>query len=136
MYLNIYNNNPTAGSTDGSLVSSGDSSNPITLGPLNLSNSEVSTWVKLAIRTDSGYVSAAETIIIPTGTNSTRWQLAPDSSNSPGTPSDYGSSLTLATGISATNNIFWVRANTVATDTPMNDLSVSLNVQCALINLA
>ena len=135
-YLHVYKNNPTAGGTDGTLVSEGDGSSPIIIGPLNAVNNEESAALKLAIRCESGYVTGATTSITPTGTTATKWALAPDNSGSAGTFGAYGAALTLASGITATNTIFWAKAKAVSTENPANDTTVDLVVTCATIGPA
>ena len=141
-YLHLYSGTPTAGGTDGQLLSEGDHSAPVTIGPLNASTNQVSSPVKMAIRSDvdsvSGhaYVTGDTTTITPTGTTAADWALAPDSSGSAGTFGSYGAALTLSSGITNTNTIFWAKAKAASGETPASDISVGLHVVCGTINLA
>lgn len=60
-YINVYMNNPTARSTDGTAVSTGDNTTPISF-VLDASQNE-SKVQKCAIRTESGYITTGETTI-------------------------------------------------------------------------
>jgi len=142
MYLHIYCGTPTAGGTDGQILSEGDHSAPITIGPLNASTNQVSSPVKLAVRADvdgasgKAYVTADVTTITPTGTTADDWALAPDNGGSAGTFGAYGAALSLAAGITNVNTIFWAKAKAVSGENPSTDISVGLHVVCATINLA
>ena len=135
MYLDIYNNNPTAGGIDGSLVSQIDGSNPITVGPLNCSGQE-SSPLMLAIRADAGYTTGVVATISAAGTNSTDWAFAPDNAGVPGVFVGYGSPLTIPAGISNANTLFWIKAKSLVTDTPVADTSVTINLVCSVVNPA
>ena len=142
MYLHIYSGSPTAGGSDGQLLSEGDHSAPVTIGPLNASTNQVSSPVKMAVRADvdggtgKAYLTAAVTTITPTGTTASDWALAPDNGGSAGTFGAYGAALTLVAGITNTNTIFWAMAKAVNGENPSTDISVGLHVVCATINLA
>lgn len=131
-YIHIYKNNPTAGGTDGQLVSEGDGSNPITVGPLNATNNEESAPVKLAVRCDSGYQTSGNTTIQPVGTTAAKWALAPDNGGSPGTWTSWGGTLTISSTIGATNTIFWLKAKATSDEVPANDTSVDLQVTATI----
>ena len=66
-YINVYNNNPTTGGTDGNAVSqNGAQTNPVSV-TLDASISQSDT-VKLALRCDSGYQTVGNTTIAASGT--------------------------------------------------------------------
>lgn len=125
-YLHIYKNNPTAGNADGSQVSEGTGANPITIGPINNSESAAQT---LAIRCETGYTTGADTTITPTGTTADKWALSADNV----TWGAYGAALTLAAGITAVNTLFYVKAKATAGEAPQNDTTVDLAVSCNTI---
>ena len=135
-YIHLYKGSPTSGAADGTLVSEGDGSSPITLGPLNATSNEESSALKLGIRCETGYVTAADVVITPTGTTAAKWALAPDNGGTPGTFGAYGAALTITSVINATNTIFWAKAKATSGETPANDTSVDLVVTCATVNPA
>jgi hypothetical protein len=124
--INIYYGTVTAGGTDGTAGSNDTESAPIDFGSLDLYENEVSDPVKLAIRCNSGFKSAAGTTITPTGTSASKIALAPDNSGSPGTWGSYGAALTFGSEIPDSNVVFWAKAKAVDTETPSNDTSVNL----------
>lgn len=133
MYLHIYKNNPTAAGTDGTQVSEdGTQLTPISIGPLSATNNEVSAAVALAIRCDTGYVTAANIVITPTGTDAAMWALSADGT----TWGAYGAALTITSVINTTNTLFYARAKAASTENPHTDTTVSLVVTCAVINAA
>ena len=134
MYMHIYCNNPTEGGTDGTQISEGTGLlSPLTIGPLNATENEESAAIKLAVRCETGYQTGAETIVTPTGATKIMWALALDNGGVPGTFGAYGAALTLPSGITATNTLFWVKAKSVNTESPANDTTVSLYTTCAAI---
>ena len=131
--IHIYKGTVTAGGTDGTLVSEGGAqTSPITVGPLNATNNEVSTDQKLAIRCDIGFATSGSTTITPTGTTAAKWALAPDNAGSAGTYGAYGAALTISSVINAVNTIFWTKAKATSDESPVNDVSVSLQVSATV----
>lgn len=131
--IHMYSGTVTAGGTNGTQISEGDESNPLTIGPLNASENEESDPVKVALRCNSGYATSGNTVITPQGTTATKWALAQDNSGTAGTFGTYGAALTISSSIGATNKLFWVKAKTIDTETPVNDVSVNLNVQTLIV---
>ncbi len=120
-YINIYKNNPTAGGTDGTAVSIGGTyTDPITVS-LNATNSESKT-VKLAIRTESGYVTTGNTVIADSGDTDDRWKLCLTENGT------FTDSITISSAIGATNVIFYAKASSASSESPTTDRSVSLQV--------
>jgi hypothetical protein len=137
--IKIYKGNPTAGGTDGTLVSSGTGLNPIESGAIKVpaSDYQEGSWVKLAVRCDNGYETVEDTsrharISIEDSTGVTYWQLAPDNSGQAGTPEDWGDPLDFLSKIGATNTIFWARARVASTEEPANDKSVAIQVAATI----
>ena len=60
--IKVYKDNPTSGDTDGTLVSSGDWSDPIHSGSIKVPDTgyEEGDWIKLAVRCDDGYETVEE----------------------------------------------------------------------------
>lgn len=128
--INIYKNNPTAGQTDGTLVSTGGAqTSPIETGELDAAINEQTDPIKLAIRCETGYQTTGETTITPVTATAERWQLAPDNGGQPGTWLDWGDSLVIPGVIGDTNTIFWARVRAVDTENPINDRSTSLRIE-------
>lgn len=120
-YINVYNNNPTVGLTDGSVVStSGALTNPVTV-TLDATQSETAT-VKLALRCDSGYHTNGNTVISFIGVSAGYWTVCDTEDGT------YASTLTISTSIGATNTIFYVKAASATTETPNLDTTVSIQV--------
>jgi hypothetical protein len=130
--IHMYKGTITSGGTDGTLISEGDGSNPITVGPLNATINEESAPIKLALRCDTGFTTVGNVVITPQGTNMDKWALALDNAGAAGTFGAYGASLTITDTISTTNKIFWARAKAVSTEDPVNDTTVDLTVQATI----
>ena len=137
--IKIYKNNPTAGGTDGTLVSSGTGLNPIESGAIKVPESGYAegNWIKLAVRCDTGYETVEDSsrharISIVDSAGVTLWQLAPDNAGSAGTPEDWGDPLDFLTKIGDTNTIFWARARVAYTEEPANDTSVVFKVAATI----
>ena len=137
--IKIYKDNPTAGGTNGTLVSSGTGANPIESGAIKVPESDYQEgiWIKLAVRCDTGYETVEDSsrharISIVDSAKVTMWQLAPDNSGQPGTAEDWGDPLDFLTKIGATNTIFWARARVASTEEPANDASVDFKVTATI----
>ncbi|AZV56080.1 hypothetical protein [Clostridium sp. AWRP] len=130
--IHVYQGSVTSGGTDGTQVSEGTETAPIIVGPLNATNNEESSAIKLAIRCDAGYNSSGNAVITPTGTTADKWALAPDNAGVAGSFGTYGSALTISSVIGTTNTLFWVKAKASNTETPANDTSVDLVVNATI----
>lgn len=120
-YINLYKNNPTAGGTDGTAISTdGEYTSPLTV-TLDASLAE-SKKVKLAIRTESGYQTTGDTTISDYGDTTDKWKLSLTEDGA------YSDSITITDTITTTNTIFWVEASSTTTEKPRIDSSVSLRV--------
>lgn len=136
-HLRIYMNNPTAGGVDGTEISSGDDTLPLSI-TLDASQAE-SKADKCAVRCDSGYQIDGDTEIYFEGTNADKWQVAADDSYSDAdtalTMANWGSTLTIA-NVAATNKVFWVKATSATTEDPQNDRSVKIRAEGLVIAAA
>ena len=137
--IKIYKNSPTAGGTNGTLVSSGTGANPIESGAIEVPSSgyEEGEWIKLAVRCDSGYKTVEKLdrhvrLSIEDSGGVDKWQLAPDNAGSAGTPSNWGSFLDINSEVGATNTIFWARARVAHTEEPMNDATVDIRASALI----
>lgn len=126
-HLRIYMNNPTAGGVDGTEISSGDDTLPLSI-TLDASKAE-SKAAKCAVRCDTGYLIDGDTEIYFEGTNAAKWQVAADNSYSDAatalTMANWASTLTISS-VAATNKVFWAKAMSATTEEPQNDRSVKI----------
>lgn len=118
-WLNLYNNNPTAGGTDGTAVSTGDYSNSISFN-LDASQSEAKVQ-PLAIRTESGYMAKSGTTISETSDTSDFWKLSLDNST-------WSDTIVFSDTITATNTLFYIKATSATTENPTRDRDVKFRV--------
>ncbi len=131
MYIHVYENNPTAGGTDGTLVSEGTSATPITIS-LDATSNQVSAPIKLAVRCDSGFQANSGVTISLVGTTAAKWAMAPDSGGVAGIFGAYGAPLTISSVIGTTNVIFWAEAKATSDEIPQNDISVKFQGQAQI----
>lgn len=126
-HMHFYMNNPTAGGVDGTQISSGDETLPLSV-VLDASKAETKA-MKVAIRCDTGFLIEGDTKIYFEGTNASKWQVAADNNYSDATTALnmalWESTLTLS-GVSATNSIFWVKASSSTDEDPQNDRTVDI----------
>ena len=126
-HLHLYMNNPTASRIDGTEISDGNETLPLSM-ILDASQAETKA-AKVAARCDSGYKVEGDTSIYFEGTNAGKWQVAPDDNYADAeTALIYGSwSSTLSlSSVETVNSIFWVSASSSTTESPQNDRSVDL----------
>ncbi|MBQ3335816.1 MAG: hypothetical protein IJG80_00245 [Selenomonadaceae bacterium] len=117
-YINIYNNNPTEGGTDGDVVSTGnDYSNPIYF-LLDAEQNE-SKIIKLAIRTAEGY-AARDVSISDLNDENDRFKICKTENGT------FADEITFDE-VTAVNSIFYIKATSADTEQPQTDRSVKLN---------
>lgn len=121
-YINLYTNNPTAGATDGTAISTdGTYTAPFTV-TLDASTNE-SKIIPLGIRTESGYIVASDTTISDSGDTNDRWKFSLTSDTG------WADSITLASDtVTSLNTIFYVKASSDSSESPQSDRSVSFQV--------
>ena len=126
-HLHLYMNNPTAGDTDGTEISSGDDTLPLNV-TLDANKAETKA-VKCAVRCDTGYEVEGDTSIYFEGTNAEKWQVGTDEGYADATTAlnmaQWGTTLILG-GVAATNSIFWVKVSSTVGENPQNDRTVNL----------
>lgn len=126
-HIHLYMNNPTAGAVDGTEISAGDETLPLTF-TLDASQSETSA-AKCAVRCESGYSIEGGASISAIGTNSDTWSFAADNNYSSATDAlvfaTWESQLVLS-NVATTNTIFWAQATTSTSDNPTNDRTVDI----------
>lgn len=124
-YLNLYMNNPTAGGTDGTAISTGgDYTAPFSFR-LDASQSETKT-ATLAIRTGTGYQTSGNTTISDSNDTADKWKLSLDGET-------WSDTIVFSDTITATNTIFHVKASSDNSESPQTDRSVKLNVQAIVV---
>lgn len=132
-HFHLYTNNPTAGNTDGTELSSGTNLTPVTI-TLNSAGTDAQV-AKCAIRCDSGYSVEGGARIYLSGTNASRWQVAADNNYTSATAlanASWGSSTTV-TSVAASNVIFWAKANCASGENPQNDRSVKIEANATIV---
>ena len=136
-YINLYTGNPTAGGTDGTVVSTGDTETSPVSVTLNATKAETAI-VKCALRCETGYKTSGDTKITFTGTNAAKWQVAADNSYADATAAaaaTFATSLTIPTAIDATNTIVWLKALSSTDESPANDTGTDLKVDCTVVKV-
>lgn len=120
-------NNPTAGAVDGTEISAGDETLPLTF-TLDASHSETGV-AKCAIRCESGYSIEGGATIYAEGTSSNLWAFAADNDYSADNDAlvfaDWQNQVVL-TDVATTNTLFWVKATTSTSEDPANDSTVDI----------
>lgn len=125
--IHLYMNNPTAGTTDGTEISAGDESLPLTL-TLDASRAE-SGAAKCAVRCDTNYSLEGGATIHAIGTNSDTWTFSADNSYTSATDALTNASWQpqiVLPNVASTNVIFWAKATTTTQNTPANDRTVDI----------
>ena len=125
--IHLFMNNPTAGDTDGTEISSGTETLPLTF-TLDAANSETAI-AKCAVRCDAGYSLTGGADISAVGGDTSKWKLAADDDFA-----DTDSALAMAlwqdsinvASVDDTNSIFWVKVETTGNEEPQNDRSVDI----------
>ena len=142
--INLYCNNPTAGKTDGTLVSQNMSqTSPLSL-TLKVGESRAA---KVALRTGEGYKCDGATVEInhwdgseykKTGGNADKWSIAQDNGYTSDTEAlnnaawQKGSCEITGEITSTANKVFWIKVDTAEGDEPMNDTSISICVKATV----
>lgn len=124
-YINLYKNNPTAGGTDGTAISTdGTYTSPLTVS-LDAAINESKT-VKLAVRTETGYTTTGSTTISDNGDTNDRWKLCLTENGT------FTDSITISNAITNVNTVFYAKASSADTEVPSTDRSVSLRVAASI----
>ncbi len=125
-HLNLYMNNPTAGGTDGTVISTEDSFT----APLNfiLDGAQTETQIaKLAIRAESGYKTYGNTVIQDYNDTKDRWKLSLQSDTG------WADSITFTDTITNSNLIFYAQAKSFIEEVAQNDKSVKIFAQAIVV---
>ena len=127
--IHVFTGDPTKGLTDGTPVSQGDFSAPITGNSLNIGTSELGSPIKCAIRCDAGMITQGPVVLSFVGPNADKWAFGEDEDGNPSTTwSTWGGTATFANSITDVNSIFWLRARALADEVPSKDDTTYLSV--------
>ena len=125
-YINLYMNNPTAGTTDGTAVSTeGTFLAPISF-TLDASENESKT-VKLAVRTEAGYIASGVSIADQNDTND-RLKLCLTENGT------FTDSISIGS-VSAVNTVFYAKASSADTENPQTDRTASFKVTAVIASV-
>ena len=124
-YMNVYMNNPTTGQRDGTAISlEGVQVNPLVVS-LDASTNE-SKKVKMAVRTETGYVATGNVTISDNNDSSDRWKF---SLTEDGT---YSDTIIISSSVGSVNSIFYAQASSSSLENPARDTSVSIKVEAVI----
>lgn len=124
-YINIYMNNPTEGSTDGTAVSTdGAFTAPINF-TLDATQNESKTET-CAIRTESGFMTVGTTIISDENDTDDRLKLCWTADG------EFADSISTSEAIINENKLFYVKASSADTESPQTDQSIKLKINCVI----
>ena len=132
--LHIYMNNPTAGSTDGTEVSSGTELAPISV-LLDAGKGEQKA-VKCAVRCESGFRIDGTLTVKFVGDHAGKWKAATDNKYTAETAlesAEWKDSISLS-GVADKNTIFWVKALSTTAEPPQQDTSVDIQAEGLLVS--
>lgn len=132
--LHIYMNNPTAGSTDGTEVSSGTELAPISV-LLDAGKGEQKA-VKCAVRCESGFRIDGVLTVKFVGEHADKWKAAINNGYTVNTAlesADWKDSIALS-NVADKNTIFWVKALSTADEAPQQDTSVDIQAEGLLVS--
>ena len=125
-FINIYTDNPTAGATDGTEVSTYNAyTAPISFA-LNAEQNE-SKIITLAVRTAEGYKTNGSTTIEDDGDTNDRLKLCKAATGT------FADSITFTDEITAANTIFYAQASSADTEYPTIDRSASFRIVCNIV---
>ena len=132
--LHIYMNNPTAGSTDGTEVSSGTELAPISV-LLDAGKGEQKA-VKCAVRCESGFHIDGVLTIKFVGDHADKWKAAMDNKYTAETAlesAEWKDVISLQ-NVRNTNTVFWIKAISTADEKPQQDVSVDIQAEGLLVS--
>ena len=118
-------NNPTAGDTDGTAISTGgDQTSPLVI-TLDASTNETKK-AKLGIRCEAGYATTGDTTIQDNNDTADRWKFGLTENGT------FTDTLVIASTIDTVNTIFYAQASSDSLETPTRDTSVSMRVNTVI----
>ncbi len=108
------------------LISEGDLSNPLVVGPLNASDNEVSSAIPVVLKCDSGYKTLGNTSVSFEGTTASKWTICKTEAG------NYSSTLSITDEITSTGTTVYVKAKATQEEMPVNDTSVTIKIQTVI----
>ena len=124
-YINLYMNNPTADGTDGTAISTdGTQLSPLTVS-LDASTNETKK-VKLAVRTETGYVATGDVTVSDYGDTNDRWKFSLTENGT------YSDTVIISSGVGSVNSIFYAQASSSSSENPARDTSVSIKLKAVV----
>ena len=124
-YMNVYMNNPTVGQRDGTAISlDGTQLNSLTVS-LDASTNE-SKKIKMAVRTETGYVATGNVTISDNNDNNDRWKFSLTENGA------YSDTIIISSGVGSVNSIFYAQASSSSLENPARDTSVSIKVEAVI----
>ena len=124
-FINLYYDNPTSGRQDGTMLDDTVNILEITVN----STKEERKVVKLAIRTEPGYITNSDTTIWFRGANSDKWSICKTEDGV------FGSALVISELIGSQNVIFYVKGAATSGELPDIDKTVSIKVSTTVESL-
>ena len=117
-YINLYK--------DGQIISQGDGSNPLTVGPLNATENEVSAPIAVEVKCSAGFSTVGNTVLSFTGATATKWSICATETGS------YVSTLTLTAPVTAAGITIYVKAKATEDEAPSNDVAVDISLTAVI----
>lgn len=117
-YINAYHND--------TLISQGDGSAPLNVGPLNASTEEQSAAIPVKLQCEAGYKTVGNTVVSFEGTSNAKWTVCDTELGV------YQSTLTLSSEINAVGTTIYVKAKATSDEAPSNDTSVDIKVSTTI----
>lgn len=113
-YLHVYK--------DGTQISEGTGTAPLTIGPLNATANETSAAQEIVIKAETGYTTSGNTTVSFEGTNAAKWSVCETAEGT------FDSTLTISTPITSVGTSIFIKATSSSDETPSNDESVDIKI--------
>lgn len=124
-YINVYMNNPTAGETDGTALSTDNAQTSPLVIQLDASTNETKK-AKLAVRCEAGYTTTGNTVIQDNNDTNDRWKFSLEENGA------YSDAITISAAIDTVNTIFYAQASSSSLESPTRDTSVKMRVNTVI----
>ena len=127
-YINVYMNNPTAGETDGTVVSTDGAFTAPFSFTLDAAQNE-SQALPAALRTESGYQTTGTTTISDNNDTNDRLKFCKTADG------EFTDSITFEESITAVNTLFYIKASSADTENPQTDRSISIRINAVIASV-
>lgn len=117
-YINAYHNDQ--------LISQGDESAPLNVGPLNASNNEESAAIPVKLQCEAGYKTVGNTTVSFEGASNAKWSVCDTEDGS------YAPTLSISSEISEAGTTIYVKARATEDEAPSNDTSVDIKISTTI----